>query len=152
MKRAILGAIGAGMAMLMVGCGTVPLSPDEERYADRMEQECRELGYIPDRNQFNGKWKRCIEVNWAESEAQKLECIRAGGMPYTDLVRATGKDYRIYKTCGAKQMIVQQRSERPQYKSSVPDLPVSFEPRDRGQTCQTNCNSYGSCTTTCSPR
>jgi len=54
MKRRILGAIGASMALLMVGCGTVQLTPEEERYADQMEQECRELGYIADRNQFNG--------------------------------------------------------------------------------------------------
>jgi len=73
-------------------------------------------------------------------------------MPYTDSVWATGEEYRIYKTCGAKQMIVQQQSERPRYKSSVPDLPVTFEPRDRGQTCETRRSSSGSYRTTCSPR
>ena len=87
-----------------------------------------------------------------ESDQKSLACISAGGRPiYDRRYDLIGDSELVYERCVAN---VQQatRSERPQYKSSVPDLPVTFEPRDRGQTCQTRRTGNNGYSTTCSPR
>ena len=107
MKNNLLAAVAVGAALLMTGCGLAPTTPEEQQYAIQQERECRAKGYLPDSNQFSGKWHKCITVSVEESESKKLECIRAGGSPVTRSVWATGEEYRIYKTCGAKQVVAQ---------------------------------------------
>ena len=143
--KSIFGTLIVGMALLIGGCYT--MTPQEAQIARQLSSDCRARGHLPDVNQFDGRWQRCIPVNMEVSEAKKLECIRAGGMPYTDIVRASGKEYRIYKTCGAKQAVVQQR---PVSQPTWTPLPYpNIDTFQKPTTCTTKCNSSGTCTTRC---
>jgi hypothetical protein len=89
-----------------------------------------------------------------ESEQKSLACISAGGRPiYDRRYDLIGDSEQVYERCVAN--VQQAPQSQPTWdltKGIEPPEPIVFEPRDRGQRCNTSCSSYGNCTTTCSPR
>ena len=89
-----------------------------------------------------------------ESEQKSLACISAGGRPiYDRRYDLIGDSELVYERCVANvQQAPQSQRTWDLTKGIEPPEPIVFEPRDRGQRCNTSCSSYGNCTTTCSPR
>ena len=156
MASSIHGKHIFGMVLLLAGLAFGAGSVHAGQADSRVEQ-CLSAGGQPSVALLSKRFRGCF-MSFEESERRTLECIRAGGRPVTDWGYGhTGAKFTVYETCAAPRNVShqqgsRQRTTRPQYKSSVPDLPVTFEPRDRGQSCQTRRTGSNSYSTTCSPR
>ena len=163
--KSIFGTLIVGMALLMVGCAT---NTPPTAAALKQGEVCTAVGGgVWPSYEDDGSFSSCeLPKSWQIelSNADKLACVRAGGIPkvngrydvYLDCPGDPSVQCHTFRTnvsCNGKVVTQQVRQQAPASQPTWTPLPYpnidTFQKPDRGTTCHTTCNSYGSCTTRC---